>query len=80
MLLIGGEENITESPHPTEDNYTICQAPCPREGHTNCVVRWRKGAGFSNAFSKLKTCFGCVEALHDAYWFAFDAKKRGADA
>ena len=77
MLLIGGEENITESPHPTLDNYIMCSAPCPKEGHTNCKVQWKKGAGFTNAHKKLCTCFGGVDAVNDAYWFAYDAKLRG---
>eukprot|EP00985_Skeletonema_marinoi_P021117 scaffold12803_cov94-Skeletonema_marinoi.AAC.2 len=76
MLLLG-EENITEQPHPIHDDYVYCTGPCPKDGHVNCRVQWRKGAGFSNAYSKLRTCFGSEDALNDAYWFAYDSQVRG---
>eukprot|EP00986_Skeletonema_menzelii_P018329 scaffold26626_cov178-Skeletonema_menzelii.AAC.7 len=76
-LLIGGDEKITESPHPTNDSFIICSAPCPKEGHTNCKIEWKKNTGFTNPFSKLCTCFGGAHAVNDAYWYAYDAKVRG---
>lgn len=77
VKLLLGEENITEHPHPIEDNVTVCSAPCPKEGHVNCLVKWRKGSGFSNPLSKMRGCFGGQAALLDAYWAVYDSKRRG---
>ena len=46
------------------------------------AIKWRKGSGFTNPYSKLKTIYGygSEEALHQAYWTAFETKKGGNGA
>jgi hypothetical protein len=38
------------------------------------TVKWKKGVGYSNPHSKLKTCFGGEKKFLAAYWAAYIAK------
>ena len=80
VQMMIGKDNMKKIPHPTEDNVSLFVAPCPREGY-NCVIKWRAGCGSTNAYSKLRTCYGGRskgdEAMLAAYWTLYDAKQRG---
>ena len=58
--LLVGKENIKHAVDSVNDNNIWCVCPCPAEGHASkgCTIKWKKGTGFSNAYSKLVTCFG----------------------
>ena len=75
VKLLCGEENFRTKPDLLSDG-NIMHCPCPREDHLNCTTKWRSKSGYSNALSKLKTCFGGKYIVMDAYWVAYFAKQR----
>ena len=58
-------ENITTNVE--QDGITWCMSDCPAHDDEKCMVKWKKGCGYSNPYSKLKTCFGCKNRMLDAY-------------
>ncbi len=47
---------------------------CPAYDDGKCTVKWKKGVGYFNPHSKLKTCFGGEQKLLAAYWAVYTAK------
>ncbi len=58
-------ENITSTQE--QDGITWCMSDCPAHGDGKCTVKWKKGVGYSNPHSKLKTSFGGEQKLLAAY-------------
>ena len=58
--LLVGKDNIKETVEPNNDDIVWCVCSCPAEGCASkgCNIKWKKGTGFSNAYSKLVTCYG----------------------
>lgn len=67
-------KSVEEQRDPVNDCVKL-MGRCPI--HDGCYVRWSKTAGFSNPFSKLKSCFGGLDQLYDAFWIAKSALKSG---
>ncbi len=65
-------ENITTTQE--HDGITWCMSDCPAHDDAKCTVKWKKGDGYSNPHSKLKTCFGGEQKLLAAYWEVYTAK------
>jgi hypothetical protein len=62
----------------TDQNGTTCfKAWCPAHDDGKCELSWKKGSGYTNPHSKLKTCFGGEVKLMTAYWAAYNAKSTG---
>ena len=66
-------ENITTTKE--QDGITWCMSECPAHDDGKCMVKWKKGCGYSNPYSKLKTCFGGDKKMLAAYWAAYRAKE-----
>ncbi len=66
-------ENITTTEE--QDGITWCMSDCPAHNDGKCMVKWKKGCGYSNPYSKLKTCFGGDENILASYWAAYSTKK-----
>ena len=81
--LLVGKDNIKETVDRVNDEIFWCACSCPAEGHASkgCTIKWKKGTGFSNAYSKLLTCFGGknqgCSCIMNAYWAAYEAQKSG---
>jgi hypothetical protein len=65
-------ENITTTQG--QDGTTMYVSECPAHNDGKCLVKWKKGFGYSNPYSKLKTCFGGEERLLAAYRSVYNAK------
>jgi hypothetical protein len=57
-----------------QDGTTWCMSECPAHNDGKFTVKWKKGFGYSNPHSKLKTCFGGEEKLLAAYRSVYKAK------
>ena len=69
VTLLCGDVSTTE-----EQDGITCISECPAHNDGKCILKWKKGCGYSNPYSKLRTCFGGEQNLLAAYWAAYSAK------
>ncbi len=53
---------------------------CPAHNDSKCIVKWVQGTGYTNPYSKLKSCFGGEDKLMAASWASCNLKANSKDS